>query len=217
MVYPITKRTIGFYFRLYIKKVNGLENLPEDIPFILASNQESNIDPFLLFPILSKINKKIYFITRFTLSKKYDFLTKFTLFITRPLLVYWLGCLPVLKKGGTIEASISLLKKGKIIGIFPEGKRNKKSTLLNAKTGIARMALSAKVPVIPAGIINSYKILPIGSLVPRFRRAVINIGKPMFFQEYYGLENDKKILRKVTGKIMIEIGKLCGKKYQGVY
>lgn len=215
MVHPISKRTLWLYFRLYVKEVNSIENLPTNGPFIIASNQESNIDPFLLGPfVVSKLNKMVYFLARYWSSERNrGILSRVTLFTTKPLLMRWLGSIPVLKKGGTVEACTHLLKKGKIIGIFPEGKRNHKKTLLTAKTGVARMALLAKVPVVPVGIINSYKVLPIGAIVPRFKRAIINIGKPMHFDKHYGKENDQKVLEKVTDEIMVEIGKLCGKKY----
>ena len=215
MVYPITKRTLGLYFKLYVKKISGIENLPKKGPFIIASNQESNIDPFLLIPfILSKLNRKIYFLAKFwSRERNVGLLSKVTLFTTKPLLINWLGCIPALKKGGTVDVCVSLLKKGKIIGIFPEGRRNPEKILLMAKTGVARIALLAKVPVIPVGIINSYKILPIGAIVPRFKRAIIKIGKPMYFDKYYSKKDNRKTLEKVTDKIMGEISKLCKKKY----
>ncbi len=215
MVYPIFKRTIGFYFHLYLKKTNGIENFPKNVPFIIASNHESHFDSFLLsISVISKLNKKLYFLTRFgSRDGSTGLFSKITLFIARPLFVNWLGCIPVLKKGGAVDACIALLKKGKTVGVYPEGKRNPTKTLLTARTGVAAMALLSKVPVVPAGIIDSHKIFPIGAIIPRFRRAIINIGKPMYFDKYYGKANNKKVLEKVTNKIMIEIGKLCRKKY----
>lgn len=215
MVYPIIKRTFNLYFRLYVKKINGVDNLPTKCPFIIAANQESNFDPLLLVPfVISKLNRKVYFLARFySRERDVGILSKVTLFTTKPLLIYWLGCIPALKKGGTVDVCVSLLKKGKIIGIFPEGRRNPEKLLLIAKTGVALIALLAKVPVVPVGIINSYKVLPIGAIVPRFKRAIIKIGKPMYFDKYYGKSDNRKVLEKVTDEIMIKIGKLCGKKY----
>ena len=215
MVYSISKRALGFYCQLYVKKVEGLENLPMDKPFIMACNQESHIDAFLTTPIvLDKINKKIYHITRFGWGEnKVGFLSKLSLFITKPILTRWTGCMPTLKKGGMTDSCIKLLRRGAIIGIFPEGKRNPSKTLLKAKTGAARIALAAKVPVIPIGIKHSHKILPIGAIVPRFKRAVINIGKPLYFDKNYNKAGNRKILEKVTREIMKNIASLCGKRY----
>ena len=49
--------------------------------------------------------------------------------------------------------------------------------------------------------------------IPKFKRATVNIGKLMYFNEYYGKDNNHKILRKVTDEIMEEIAKLSNQKY----
>jgi len=100
------------------------------------------------------------------------------------------------------------------MGVYPEGTRTLTGKLQRAKTGVARLALAAKVPVLPIGLTNTFKILPKGKWIPRFGRADVNIGKLMYFDEYYGKENNKKTLRLVTTKIMKEIAKLCGQKYE---
>lgn len=89
MAYHITQRTFGLYSKLYVKEVNGIESLPLNCPSIIASNQESHADPFLLVPfIASKLSKQVYFLARFgSADGNTGFLSKFTLFITRPLFV----------------------------------------------------------------------------------------------------------------------------------
>ena len=215
MVYPLFKRTLGLYLSLYLKEVKGIEKIPKEGPFIIAANHESHIDPFLLGVIVVlNLNKKLYFLTRFgSREGNTGLFSKVTLFFVRPILVNWFGCIPVLKKGGSVEASVSLLKKGGIIGIYPEGRRNPSNTLLEPKTGVAAIALLSKAPVVPIGIIRSHRILPIGAIFPRFTRATIKIGKPITFDNYYGKEKDRNILKKVTNTVMLEIAKLCGKKY----
>ena len=75
------------------------------------------------------------------------------------------------------------------------------------------MALVARVPILPVGLTGTFEILPKGKNVPRFKRATVNIGKLMYFDEYYGKENNKKTVRLVTTKIMKEIAKLTGEQY----
>ena len=75
------------------------------------------------------------------------------------------------------------------------------------------MALGAKVPVLPVGLIGTFQILPKGKLIPGFKRAVVNIGRPMYFDRYYGKENNKKVLRLVTTKIMKEIARASNQRY----
>ena len=215
MIYEVFHKIVTFYFRLYLKDVKGEENLPRKGPFIVASNHESHIDSFLLGTVLvSKRNKQLLFLTRFKPRKKNKgFFSKFTLFIARPLFINLFGCVPVIKKGGAVDACKKVLRKNKLIGIYPEGKRNPKKTLLEPRTGVAAMALLSKVPVVPIGILGSYKIYPIGAFLPRFRRALIKVGKPMSFEKYYGKAANRKTLEKVTDQIMVQIAKLCKKRY----
>ena len=214
MVYPILKRTLGIYFGLYLRKINNVGNLPKKGPFIIASNHESHLDSCLLSVlVVFNLDKKLYFLTKFApMEGDTGLSSKVTLFIVRPLFINLFGCVPVLKKGGAVDACKSALRKGKIIGIYPEGKRNQSKTLLEPRTGVAAMALLSKVPVVPVGIVGSYKIFPIGAILPRFKRAVINVGKPMHFDKYYNKTVNRKTVEKVTHQIMVEVGKLCGKR-----
>ena len=126
------------------------------------------------------------------------------------------GAIPLDREKGGKEAlgwAIKALKHGKIIAIHPEGTRSLTGKLLRARTGVARLALEARVPVLPVGFIGTFKILPKGKYVPKAKRAIMNIGKPMYFTEYYNKKINKKMLREVTTKIMKEIAKLCRQKY----
>ena len=75
------------------------------------------------------------------------------------------------------------------------------------------MAIEAKVPVLPFGIIDSNKVLPKGKTLPRFKRCEVKIGKPMYFKEYYNKNLNKKILREISNKVMEEIARLCNQEY----
>jgi 1-acyl-sn-glycerol-3-phosphate acyltransferase len=98
--------------------------------------------------------------------------------------------------------------------IYPEGTRTLTGKLNRAKTGVARLALQAKVPVVPMGLTNTFKILPKGKWIPKFGlKSDITIGKPMYFDKYYGKDDDKKTLRKITTLIMREIARLSRQKY----
>lgn len=198
----IIKKTLGIYFSLFIKRIEGTGNLPKNKPFILASNQESNMDGACLTRVILRyLNKPIYFIVRFRGLKK----KSITLFLIKSLLVHWIGCIPITKKNGTVNKCVSLLNKGKIIGIFPEGRRNNSNRLLEAKTGVAEISLLSKAPVIPIGIIHSAKVLPIGAILPKFKRINIKIGNPIY-------PNNKLNKEELTKKIMVKISELCEKR-----
>jgi len=208
MAYPIAKWIIPPVTKLWLKEVNGLENVPRGKPFIIAANHESYIDHFFILCTLVKVlNKKAHY-----LAKKEHF--------SNPLKAIWhkwAGAIPIDRQAGGEEAvkwAIKALNQGKIIAMHPEGTRTLTGKLLKAKTGIAKLALAAKVPVLPVGIIGAFEILPKGKYIPKFKRARMNVGELMYFDEYYGRKVTKKLLRDVTDKIMKEIAKLSDQKYE---
>jgi 1-acyl-sn-glycerol-3-phosphate acyltransferase len=208
MVYPIGKRLICPIFNLYLKEVKGLENVPKDRNFIVAANHESYLDhPLIICTLVNYLNKKVHF-----LSKKEHF--------NKPLKAAWhrwAGAVPIDRQAGGKEAlrwAVKALKEGKIIAIHPEGTRTLTGKLQKGKTGVARLALAARTPVLPIGIIGTYDILPKGKYIPKFKRATLNIGKPMYFDRYFNKKITKKLLREITDKIMKEIARLSNQKYE---
>lgn len=207
MVYLVPKLTIIPIVKLYIKEVNGIENIPKKGAFIAAANHASYMDHLIIAGyIVSHLNRKVHFLAK---REHFDNIFKKAWHT-------YAGAIPIDRQSGGKKAlmwAIKALKEGKIIAIHPEGTRSLTGKLQEAKTGIARLALISKVPVIPIGLIGTYEILPKGKYIPKFKRAVINIGKPMHFPEYYNKKINKKILRIVTTKIMKEIAKLCKQEY----
>ncbi len=207
MVYLIPKLTIIPIVKLWVKEANGLENLPKKEPFIIAANHVSYMDHMIIGAyVISKLNRKIHF-----LAKKEHF--------DKPLERAWhnyIGAIPLNReKGGkkALNLAVKALKNNSIISIYPEGTRTLTGKIQKAKTGVARLALLSKIPVIPIGLIGTFKILPKGKYIPKFKRAVMNIGKQMHFPEYYNKKINKRMLREVTNKIMKEIARLSKQKY----
>ena len=207
MVYPIGKRILFPVVRLWLKEINGMENLPKKGPFIIAANHSSYMDHFGLgCIIIPNLNKKLHF-----LAKKEHFNNIFERAWHN-----YAGAIPLDRQAGgkkALKAAIKNLKKGEIIGIYPEGTRSNDGKLKKAKTGVARLALAAKAPVVPVGLVGMFDILPKGKYRPKLKRAIINIGKPLYFNNYYNKKINEKILRELTNKIMKEIAKLSRQKY----
>ncbi|MBI2541928.1 1-acyl-sn-glycerol-3-phosphate acyltransferase [Candidatus Woesearchaeota archaeon] len=207
MAYFLTKLTIIPLVKLYVGKANGLENLPKKGAFIAAANHASYMDHMIIASyLISHLNRKVHF-----LAKKEHFDNMF-----KKAWHNYAGAIPVdrEKRGKkALKLAIKALKEGKIIAIHPEGTRTMTGKLQEAKTGVARLALSAKVPVVPIGLIGTFEMLPKGKYIPKFRRAAMNIGKPIYFDGYHNKKVNKKELRKVTTKIMKEIAKLSNQKY----
>jgi 1-acyl-sn-glycerol-3-phosphate acyltransferase len=165
---------IGPWLRLVFRpQVIGLENLPVDGPAILASNHLSFSDSIFL-PLVCK--RPITFLAKsdyFTTPGLKGWLTK--------LFMSGVGQVPVDRSGGraseaALRTGLRILGEGKLLGIYPEGTRSPDGRLYRGKTGVARMALEAGVPVIPCAMLNTAEIQPPGRIRPRIMRARIQIG-----------------------------------------
>ncbi len=207
MVYPIAKIILTPIIGLWIKETKGLENIPVKGPFIIAANHESYMDHFIIVKtFVIHTNKKIHF-----LAKKEHF--------DNPLKAAWHrwgGAIPLdrgAKGTKALRWAVKALKNGKIIGVHPEGTRSLTGKLQKGKTGVARLALAARVPVVPVGLIGTFEIMPKGKHIPKLKRAKINIGKPIYFNKHYNKKITKKLLRNITDEIMKEIAKLSKQKY----
>ena len=207
MVYPIGKIVFPLIINNWIRKVNGLGNVPKDIAFIAAANHASYIDHFVIMcTLIPYLNRKIHH-----LAKKEHFDNIF-----KKIWHTYAGAVPLDRQARGKEAlkwAIAALKQGKIIGIHPEGTRSLDGKLQKARTGITRLALAAKVPVVPIGLIGTFEIMPKGKYIPKLKKATINIGKPLYFNKYYNKNITKKLLREVTNDIMKEIAKLSHQRY----
>ncbi len=213
MVYPISRWIIPFIYSPWIRKVEGIENIPKNIPFIIAANHTSYYDALLVPVIIApKTNKKMHALVNSFYWKP---------FITRFFLDLW-DSIPVYvekekeakeKNKQAFEKALIYLKKNEIIMIFPEGKRSYDGKLQRAYTGVAKLAIKAKAPVLPVGIIDSNKILPVGKMLPRLKRCEVKIGKLIYFDKYYNKKINNKILEVITRQIMKEIAKLIRQEY----
>jgi 1-acyl-sn-glycerol-3-phosphate acyltransferase len=132
------------------------------------------------------------------------------------------GQLPIDRSGGkaseaSLNTGLRVLAEGKVLGIYPEGTRSPDGQMYRGRTGVARMILEARVPVIPVAMIDTEKAMPIGKRLPSIRRIGVIFGEPLDFSRFYGLEGDRFILRAVTDEIMYELVGLSGQNYVDVY
>jgi 1-acyl-sn-glycerol-3-phosphate acyltransferase len=194
--------------------VEGTENLPVEGPAILASNHLSFSDSIFL-PL--SVPRRITFLA------KADYFTGRGLkgFLTRGFMK-GAGQVPIDRSGGraseaALRKAMEILGQGELLGIYPEGTRSPDGRLYRGKTGIARMALEAGVPVIPVAMINTFDIQPPGKLLPRIMRVGIRIGEPLDFSRYEGMSGDRFVLRSITDEIMYELMALSGQEYVDCY
>ncbi len=200
----------GIPFRaLWVKKTSGLENLPEDGPFIIAPNHCSYIEHFLIGAVvIPKIRHHLLFLAK---KEHFDGLQDFWHGLWKKYTRY----IPIDRSKGekALETAAEALKEGNVLIVYPEGTRSLTGKIQRGKTGVARLTLLAKVPVIPLGIIGTFEILPKGKTIPRLKKAELHFGNPLTFERSYGKPTTKKLLRTITTTIMKEIARLSQQKY----
>lgn len=194
--------------------VSGAENIPSHGAVILASNHLSFIDSVFL-PLV--IERNMVFLAKseyFTGKGLKGWLTKMFFIGT--------GMLPIDRSGGkaseaSLNTGLRVLAEGNILGIYPEGTRSPDGKMYRGRTGVARMILEAGVPVVPVAMIDTEKVMPIGSKWPKLRRLGIIFGEPLDFSRFEGMEGDRFILRAVTDEIMYELAGLSQQEYVDIY
>ena len=206
---------IGPVLRVVFRpQVEGAANVPAEGPAILASNHLSYAD-WLFMPL--------------TLSRRVTFVAKAEYF-TSPGLKGWFqrkffsgaGQVPIDRAGasaaeGALSSARRILDEGELFGIYPEGTRSHDGRLYRGKTGVARLALETKVPVIPVAVVGTDVVAPPGKKFGTLTRPCVRFGKPLDFSRYEGMENDRYILRSITDEIMYEIMRLSGQEYVDKY
>jgi perosamine synthetase len=178
---------------LFRPDVHGLERVPEHGGFVLSANQLSNLDGFALaYPLY---------------PRQLQWMGKVELF-RRPLapLLRSLGLFPVRRGQGDVEAvqvAVDLARRGFAVGIFPEGTRRtkgwRKTRSPRAHSGAARVALAADVPLVPAAIVGTERLM----LLRRWRVA---FGDPVATSDLDGAP--REAAREATRRLMKEIAEL---------
>jgi 1-acyl-sn-glycerol-3-phosphate acyltransferase len=216
MFYWVVKAILTPILRvLYRPQVIGMENIPDDGAAILASNHLSFLDSIFL-PLMVR--------RRITFLAKSDFFTeKGVKGFLKKCFFAGVGQVPIDRAGGdasraALDTGLRILAQGKLLGIYPEGTRSPDGRLYRGKTGPARMALEAGVPVVPVVMFGTAEVLPAGSSRPRIGpRIKIVIGKPMDFSRYSGMSDDRFVLRSMTDEVMYELMSISGQEYVDIY
>lgn len=192
----------------------GTEHVPATGPAILASNHLSYSD-WLFMPLV--IPRRVTFVAKAE-------------YFESPGIKGWFqkkffsgsGQVPIDRSSGSaaagaIKTQLRLLSEGEVCGIYPEGTRSHDGRLYRGRTGVARIALEAGVPVIPVAVINTNVVAPPGKVFGRMARPGVRFGEPLDFSRYDGMEGDRFILRAITDEIMYEIMRLSGQEYEDLY
>jgi carboxylesterase len=196
-------------------EVEGAENVPRDGGVLLACNHQSWLDVQV---IGAAAPRRVHFIAKSELQ-------------TWPVLRHLvkLSQSVFIHRGGdedAMNAIVEALRSGWAVVIFPEGTIpgeedvpriavDPRTGLLPGRTGVARLALQAGVPIVPVGISGTGRAFP-PEVYPRLEilrmpgksPVRIRFGKPLDLGDFRSQPRDRELYRKVTDKVMREISVL---------
>ncbi|WP_051109344.1 MULTISPECIES: lysophospholipid acyltransferase family protein [unclassified Caldicellulosiruptor] len=191
LVNIIRKVAYGILKCIFLIRVEGRENIP-NAPYIICANHRSYLDPVLIILIF---DERVYFMAKSELFK-----------------IWWLspiirafGAFPV-KRGksdiGAIRKAIEVIRSNNILGIFPEGKRNRTSEIvLRGEKGVATVIKATGAKVLPVAICGKVRL---------FGKITVRIGKPLEFTNTD--EDNQKIVDTIMQNIKELILKTNNKK-----
>ena len=156
-------------------RVSGRKNLPYRGGVILAPSHRSDFDP----PVLGAASlRRVAWLAKRELWQ-YGWLARVLDFV---------GSFPVDPASpdrAALKRAREVLDQGEALVVFPEGKISPSGELLPLLPGVILMAMQARVPVVPVGLIGSNGIIPYGSTIPRptLKRVRVHFGPPISFED----------------------------------
>ncbi len=183
-------------YGLFRLRARGIENLPAAGGYVLACNHLSSLDPWPLgLPLWPR---------------------RFLRFMAKAEL-YWWPLRLVLDGGGAfkvrrgladadaIETAVQLARQGNVVAMFPEGTRRRKGLVKKhqprPRSGAARIALEADVPLVPAAVSGTDRLLALGPLR-------IAYGSPVEIDDLRGSDDVRGAAAEATERLMSRIAEL---------
>ena len=188
--FRITRLILALFLRTWVREVIGIENIVLDSPAIFVSNHLSYCD-FLI--IGSLLRKYIVFVANKEINQTFFFgwFTKVNhvVYVDRD------------NPGFSFFKDILRhLEKGRSIVIYPEGTRSRTGKMFKPKEGFVKLAIKARVPIIPVAMKGTYEILPPHRFIPRLKRCSVIIGERIFISPENNIFKDIFLRRKNSGK-----------------
>lgn len=182
----------------------GANYIPKSGPVIVCSNHISYFDPLVFAQFLYKNGRAPRF-----LGKAAIFRVPVVGYVLRKA-----GQVPVEREtseaSGALIHAIAFLKAGHLLGVYPEGTLTRDAEIwpMVAKTGLARLAVITKVPVIPVAQWGAQEVIPTyGKRIKFFPRTklLVKAGPPLDFSKWYGMEGDPLAMTEATAYAMSAI------------
>jgi len=214
----VSRRRIGFWYRLaaviakpplivfFKRDWHGMEHIPADGGFITALNHNSYLDPLSYGHFQYNTGRVPRFLAKAALFKPFFIGT----------MLRGTGQIPVYREStdaaNAFRAAVDAINSGECVVFYPEGTLTRDPGLwpMVGKTGIARVALLTKAPVIPVAQWGAHEVVPPYAkekkvrLLPRKTLRVL-AGPPVDLSEFYGQEPTPEVLRAITETIMLRV------------
>lgn len=215
MLYPVLHAIVPPIARaVWRPTVEGIEHVPMSGPVMMASNHLSFTDSVVI-PVVA--------------PRKVVFLAKSEYF-TSPGIKGWmsrvwfegLGMVPVDRDDtraaiSSLDIALDVLRRGEAFGIYPEGTRSRDGRLYRGRTGVAQLALTAGVPVVPVGLIGTAALQPVDGTWPRLAKVTVRFGEPIDLSGRYDGLPPGRARREATDLIMDAIQALTGQERVEAY
>jgi 1-acyl-sn-glycerol-3-phosphate acyltransferase len=212
MGYWVLKALLSpIFLLLWRVRVEGRENVPTSGPAILAPNHVAFLDSMFVALV---VRRRVTFAAKAEYFRSWKTAWFFRL----------VGQIPMRREGGSasersLDATREVLRRGGVLGIYPEGTRSPDGRLYRGHTGVARLAFANRPSLIPVGIRGTADVQHPGSNLPRlFKTIVIRFGAPLELGHVEDAETtDPLALRTLTDELMFEIRSLSGQEYVDRY
>lgn len=196
-VFWVFKLVVGSAFRVYFRL--RVENAPRlEGGYVVAANHTSFLDPIFLG---AACPRRVTFMM--------------TALVFRSALMGWFyrfqRAIPLRVRGGNRDAlrtARTVLNRGEVLGIFPEGGISRDGQLLRGNPGAVALGLAGKVPIIPVAIVGAYEAFRPGMLLPRPRKVRVIFGDPIDVDSLEGAEDRRARLDIATRAIMQNLSRL---------
>lgn len=196
MFYKSLRVLARIIFAVLGLKSSGIHNLPMKGPVIIAANHVSMWDPIIIGAVT---------------PRTINFMAKAE-FFQRPWMAwffYKLNAFPVHRKAGdrsALRRAMEILEKQEVLGIFPEGFRNRSGDL-KAQAGTAMIAVKTGAPIVPVACVGTHRFILFGWLHP----FEVRMGEPISMERYTGQKVTSALLDEISQEVMDEIQRLLCK------
>ena len=194
--------------------IEGVENIPSTGPVLIASNHLSFVDSVVI-PVV--VPRKVVFLAKAEYFEGTG--------IKGRLQRGWfegLGMVPVNRDDtraavDSLQIALDVLAKGEAFGLYPEGTRSRDGRLYRGKVGVAELALRSGAPIVPTALLDTEKLQPVGSRMPKLVKVTVRFGPPIHVAGEYDGVAPGRARRQITDRVMEEIQRMSGQELAGIY